>query len=111
MKLRIICSCSFSQEHDDLLPKIRNERQGAVVHGGFVGADAGGGPVGGREDVDGGRAFFDDAAGEFVDEMRMGAVMAAGDFERRRRIQIVVIARFREGGRSPSAASSLCREL
>ena len=63
-----------------------------------MGADAGGGPVGGREDVDGGRAVFDDAAGEFVDEMRMGAVMAAGDFERRRRIQIVVVARLREGG-------------
>ena len=51
------------------------------MHGRFVSADASGGPVGGGKDVDGGTAFFDDAAGEFVDKMRMGAVVAAGDFE------------------------------
>ncbi len=75
-----------------LLSEVWNFHQFAISHGGFVGADAGGGPVGGGEDVDGGAAVFDDAAGEFVDKMRMGAMVAAGDFKCRRWIQIVVFA-------------------
>ena len=74
------------------LPEIWNGDQCAVVHGGFMSADAGGGPIGGGEDIDGGAAVFDDAADEFMDEMRMGAVVAAGNFKRRRWIQIVVFA-------------------
>ena len=63
-----------------------------------MGADSGGCPVGGCIGVDGGAAVFDDATGEFMDEMRMGAVVAAGDFECRRWIQVIVFAGAGEGG-------------
>ena len=40
-------------------------------------ADASGGPFGGFYGVDGGRPFLNDATHKFMDQMRMGAMVAA----------------------------------
>ena len=63
-----------------------------------MGADSSGCPVGGCIGFDGGAAVFNDAAGEFMDEMRMGAMVATGDFKCCRWILVIVFAGAGEGG-------------
>ena len=61
--------------------KLRNDHLASAGHGRLVGADAGGGPVGGRDGVDPGPPLLDDTADELVHEVRVRAVVPAALLE------------------------------